>query len=356
MNINYKDLTTEQRSVAIQRLTALWAFSESGLGGIMHALQIPFTGLAVGGLAIIMICFIAHVSDQKYGQILRSLLIVLVIKAMVSPYTPFPAYIAVSFQALMGFVLFSLFRVNLVSILLLSIITMLESALQQLLILTLFFGQSIWKATDAFVAFIAKQFNLHAVNGSQWIIGIYLAIYLVGAICVTWITRKTIAGFESGNAMVTGLNSTGLNRESFIVTHSNKKNSTRKLWILIGLLVLLSVVLFFVAADTKQGWIAVLKMVCWTLSSILIWFMIINPLFTKFIKQFLHKKEGRYSEEVSRVLSFLPVLRQLTAGAWTNSRSYKGWTRWSYFLSTLVHWSLTYENQPLTGSSFKKTA
>src|SRR6202008_2387238 len=92
--IEYKYLPDEQRSAAIQRLTALWAFTESGLGGLLHALQIPFTGLVVGGMAVIIISFIAEISGNNYKQILKSALIVLIVKAMVSPYTPFPAYIA----------------------------------------------------------------------------------------------------------------------------------------------------------------------------------------------------------------------------------------------------------------------
>ena len=58
-----------QRLNAIQRLTALWAFTESGLGGIMHALQIPFTGLLVGGMAVIMISLIA---DTVVNTIINS--------------------------------------------------------------------------------------------------------------------------------------------------------------------------------------------------------------------------------------------------------------------------------------------
>src|SRR5882762_4225935 len=112
MNIAHTNLSAEQKAIAIQRLTALWAFSESGLGGIMHALQIPFTGLVVGGMSVIMISFIAEISGHQYKEILKSALIVLIIKAMVSPYTPFPAYIAVSFQALSGYILFSFVRVN----------------------------------------------------------------------------------------------------------------------------------------------------------------------------------------------------------------------------------------------------
>ncbi len=59
MNISVNQSSIEQRQLAVQRLTALWAFSESGLGGILHALQMPFTGLLVGGMAILLISLIA---------------------------------------------------------------------------------------------------------------------------------------------------------------------------------------------------------------------------------------------------------------------------------------------------------
>ena len=74
MDIDQTNLSAAQRVVAIQRLTALWAFSESGLGGIMHALKIPFTGLVVGGMSVIMISFIAQLSANHYKEILKSAL------------------------------------------------------------------------------------------------------------------------------------------------------------------------------------------------------------------------------------------------------------------------------------------
>ena len=161
----------------------------------MHALQMPFTGLVIGGLAVIIISFIARLSNNNYNELLHSLVIVLIVKGMVSPYTPFPAYIAVSFQALLGMVLFKLLRVNLVSILLLSVIAMLESAIQQLLILTLFFGQSLWHAMDSMADLVTKQLGIAAVNGSQWIIGIYLLLYTIGGILIALMAHKIITGF-----------------------------------------------------------------------------------------------------------------------------------------------------------------
>src|SRR5678816_3467868 len=113
---------TTQSNLAIQRLTALWAFSESALGGVLHALQVPFTGLIVGGFAIIILTLIAWFAQGDLKKIFTSLLIVLIIKATVSPYTPLPAYIAVSFQGLMAFLLFRLMGINYISILLLSVI------------------------------------------------------------------------------------------------------------------------------------------------------------------------------------------------------------------------------------------
>ena len=102
--MNVSSLNTEQRILAIHRLTALWAFAESGLGGVLHTAKVPFTGLVVGGFAIILITLIAHLSSKQYKIIVQSLVVVLMVKAAVSPHTPFPAYVAVSFQALLALI------------------------------------------------------------------------------------------------------------------------------------------------------------------------------------------------------------------------------------------------------------
>lgn len=346
MNITYKNLTVNQRSIAVQRLTALWAFTESGLGGVMHALQIPFTGLLVGGMAVIMISMIAEISEHNYKYILKSALIVLIIKAMVSPYTPFPAYIAVTFQAMFGYLLFSLMNVNFISIILLSTIAMLESAIQKLLILTLFFGESLWKATDSMIALLAKQFGFTTLNGSYWVIAVYLLIYIAGGFLIAWLALRTIKYSYTDNAVL--IADTGVMASDNNSKKINGKNKFRKLWVLIGFMLCLSVLLFFFAADNKQGWLAALKTISWTLSAILIWYLVIGPLFTKAIQNFLQKKQSSYSNEVLQIISFIPVLRQLTTLAWQQSKLSKGLARWSSFVSTLIHATLTYTEPSTT--------
>ena len=342
MNIGFINLSVEQKKNAIQRLTALWAFTESGLGGIMHALQIPFTGLVVGGMAVIMISIIAKIAEHNIKQVLKSAIIVLIIKAMVSPHTPFTAYVAVSFQALLGFALFSLLRVNFISIVLLSTIAMLESAIQKILILTLFFGESLWKAIDGMLAWLGSQFGSIVSNGSYWIIGIYLFIYLAGAFFIAWLAWRTIKSFETENLVFVLEKYPALNTENIIANKSTQKNIYKKIWALILVMLILSVVLFFFAADSKQGWLAVAKTISWTISAILIWFVLIIPLFTKIIKKLLQKKESRYSDEVLSIISFLPVLRQLTALAWQQSKLHRGFRRWQFFFTALIHTTLTY--------------
>jgi hypothetical protein len=348
MNADYTYLTREQRLNAIQRLTALWAFTESGLGGIMHALQIPFTGLLVGGMAVIMISLIADISGHHYKQVLKSALVVLIVKAMVSPYTPFPAYIAVSFQALLGYALFNIFRVNFFSIVLLSSIAMLESAIQKLLILTLFFGESLWKAMDSMIALLANQFGGIVSNGSYWIVGIYLAIYIAGGFFIAWLAYRTIQRFKTEHDSFVLNTNSRINKDTMQASKPPRKNVYKKLWVLILIMTGLSVALFFFAADSKQGWLAVVKTISWTMSAILIWFMVIGPLFTRAIQKLLQKKESRYSDEVLRTLSFLPVLKELTALAWQQSKLHNGLRRWHFFFAALIHATLTYSDASST--------
>lgn len=347
MNTDFTYLSPGQRLNAIQRLTALWAFTESGLGGIMHALQIPFTGLLVGGMAVIMISLIADLSNNNYKHILKSALIVLIVKAMVSPHTPLPAYVAVSFQALLGFGLFSIFRVNFLSIILLSCIAMFESAIQKILVLTIFFGTSIWKALDEMMGMLAKQFGSNITNGSYWIIGIYLAVYIIGGLFIAWLAFKTIQDFKS-RAPVLKLDIAGGVAVAPPVLKKQSNNVYKKLLMLVLLMIALSAVLFVFANDAKTGWLAVTKTITWTLSAILIWYMLIGPLFTKAVQKLLQKKGNRYSDEVSKALAFLPVLRQLAVLAWQQSKLQHGIKKWHVFFTTLIHAALTYTEPTAT--------
>lgn len=336
--MNVSLLNTEKKILAIHRLTALWAFAESGLGGVLHAAKIPFTGLVVGGFAIILICFIAHISNKHYKKILQSLVVVLMVKAAVSPHTPFPAYIAVSFQAILAYGLFSLFKVNLFSILLLAIIAMLESAFQKLFILTLIFGKPLWKATDEVVAYIASLFSLSATNGSNWIIAIYLSIYLIGGILIGLLSYQLIARLSSAKFQ-SDYPPTLIKISS--ASTAGKKNQNRKILLIIFFSLCISAILFF----TSNELFAVIKTLIWTFTAIIIWYLIIGPVFLRFIRRILQPYQTVYTDQLAQTLSFLPVASQLATSAWNESASQKKRYRIPTFIFTLISWSLVYQDK-----------
>ena len=141
---------------------------------------------------------------------------------------------------------------------------MLESAIQKLLILTLFFGESLWKAMDSMIALLANQFGSIVSNGSYWIVGIYLAIYLAGGFFIAWLTYRTIKSFKSENSVFSLDISAGAGIAVMDLKKTTTKKIYRKLWVLITFMLGLSAILFFLAADNKQGWLAVAKTISWT--------------------------------------------------------------------------------------------
>src|SRR5262245_11283230 len=93
------------QSLVYYRLIAIWVVCEAMLGGIIHALKLPISGLVVGSCAITIVCLIAWYAPAR-GAILKATVIVAIFKMMLSPQAPLPAYFAVFFQGLMGEVIF----------------------------------------------------------------------------------------------------------------------------------------------------------------------------------------------------------------------------------------------------------
>ena len=131
------------RSVT-DKLTALWALNESGLGGFMHVVSSPFTGVLVGGIAILLVSLIAYYSENKWKSILKALLIVLIIKLVMSPHSPPTAYFSVTFQAVFGAFLLANFSWKGLTLMVLGMVTFLQSALQKLITLTVIYGENLW--------------------------------------------------------------------------------------------------------------------------------------------------------------------------------------------------------------------
>ncbi|NJO01984.1 MAG: hypothetical protein HC880_10070 [Bacteroidia bacterium] len=125
---------------------------------------------------------------------MKATLFVLIIKALVSPHTPLPAYLAVSFQGVMGALIFSQIQNMRLAAYVLAVIALMEAAIQKILIMTLLFGHSLWKAADAFVSWVLQQFGWIAqgeqVEGAWWLISTYLGIYFISGLVVGYLAGQ----------------------------------------------------------------------------------------------------------------------------------------------------------------------
>ena len=139
-------------SINIQlRITALWAFSEAFLGGILHAFHLPFAGLILSSFAVLCMVVIS-INGYRKGQILKATILVMIVKALLSPHTPVSAYLAVLLQGAFGELFFAFGIPFFLSCLFLGISALMQSALQKLIILTLIFGMDFWNAVDEFLS------------------------------------------------------------------------------------------------------------------------------------------------------------------------------------------------------------
>ena len=321
----------------INRLTALWALGESGLGGWMHALRLPFTGIFVGGFAVLIIGLIAHYSNNSAKQILKATLLVLLVKAAVSPQSPLPAYIAVSFQGLIGALLFWIMpRIRLTPILF-GIVAMLESALQMVLMKTLIYGMAIWEALDMFFGKIVKELHLTTnISFSLWVICAYCGGYaLWGLILGIWINRLPKQLEQRADDIKQ--QAADLKGTSADITISKKqKRNTR-------LIVAFSILLFIVGVFLMSGssMSKALYIVIRTVAVLLLIFWIVVPITKWLLQKFIDRQQEKNRAEMQSLINQLPELRSYLKPAYViASGKYKGLRRYREFVFILLVLSL----------------
>jgi hypothetical protein len=317
----------------ILRLTALWALSESGLGGMMHALKIPFTGFFLGGFAIVMITLIAFVSDKPFKTILQATLLVVLVKAAASPHSPPMAYIAVGFQGLIGALVFSLIPLYKLAATLFGGLALLESAVQKWLVATLIFGKNIWEALDGFVNSVLNDLSLfHSFSFSFWLIAIYTTIYVLWGCVLGWWASRLFEQLKERSGELL-LQFDLLQKVSPIETIPQKQHRFKKLKKGVGLLLVLAfiVVVFWIQGSEHKALMAIGR----TLAALLLLFYVLNPCIQWLMHYWLSKKKS--STELNKLLATLPELRMYIAPAMLLARQEnKGLRVYKAFVENLI--------------------
>lgn len=323
-------------SNTITRLTALWALSESGLGGIMHAFKIPFTGFFLGGFAIVIVTLIASQSRAPFRVILQATLLVILVKASASPHSPPMAYIAVGFQGLLGAVLFSVIPFLKSAACLFGMIALLESAVQQFLVATLIFGKSIWEALDTFVAGILKDLSIfNDFSFSFWLIVVYTGVYVIwGFVLGWWASGLPKVLHEQSEQLLLAYNKLGSEKRADSAI-SPKQLRFKILAIFFVLLFIVSV--FAMQGSTGKIWFVLGR----TIAALLLLFYVVNPLVKKMMTVWLNKQRHRKATELTSILEGIPELRTHISPALQLARNqHKGIAVYKAFVINLIVFSL----------------
>ncbi|MEO8402978.1 MAG: nucleoside-triphosphatase [Chitinophagaceae bacterium] len=319
-------------SLVYYRLIALWVLSEAMLGGIIHGLKIPVSGLVVGGCAVICISLIAWYVPAK-GSIFKATVIVAVFKMMLSPQAPFPAYIAVLFQGVLGELLFWNRRFYKVSCMLFALLALLESGFQRIIMLTVIYGTAFWKAINDFINGLTGQ--AVTTNYSLLIGGGYVFLHLIAGIMIgRWasILPERINNWsknQHNSRWLRGWEREGGDAENVLMPERTKKKRfvERGMFVVWIVLILLYVQSYFNIGKPLLPSHISLKILIRSVIIVLGWYFIFNPLLKKLLHYWLQRKKTASRAEIQKVLELLPATQELAAQSWRASAGRKGWKR-----------------------------
>lgn len=329
-------------SITVKRITAVWALSETTFGGLLHALHIPLTGIFVGGAAVIFITLIGYFSEQKYS-ILKATIIVLILKGIVSPYTPLTAYFSVLLQGILGQILFINKKHISLSAFILSVSTLLVFGFQKVIVLTIVFGNTLWRSLDTFADFLVKQFNFSSqnfqnLNFSLIIISGYVFIHLAAGVLIgimagripEWITSSV-----KRNKYI--LEDQGHQNEAITLLEINKNRKgfrkKKKAGLLAGFALITLLMSYLITGINSNFFFDVIIMSVRAVIITVIWYFYLAPVLVKYARRFLRKRQSNYTQEVEEIILLFPRLKNILAHSWIRSSEYKGIQKYRHFLS-----------------------
>ena len=314
------------------RSTTLWGFNEAAFGGILHLFRFPLRGMFISANAVFLISLITYFSKRK-EELLKSTIMVLLVKAFISPYTPLNAYFAVAFQGVTGYVFYRFIPWRKYALLLHSVVSQIQSSLQRFITLTIFFGMTFWESFNIYVEYVLGKVGIESTSGSGInysliIITAYVIIHIIAGIYVFFIGWKSPDKIKNRiRARRNYRNSTHTYSNGFDSKGNKKKKRfwwQRKSGIVLLVLFAVMMLLPFIDPSLEKGnTFNIIYMLCRAVVITFLWFFFISPLIVKILRSFLKKKETIYANELNDILEVIPHMKQETKRLW-NERKMKG--------------------------------
>lgn len=327
----------------VNKLTALWAFSESTLGGILHALRIPFTGLFIGSAAVFFISLIAQKSKSK-NEILKSTFIVILVKVVVTPFVQLTSHFAVLTQGILGYLFYRFLPFKKIATFLFALTALLLSAFQKIIILTILFGNGLWIAIDSFMKFLIIQFSLpkeFANYSLSWIlIVVYALLHLFAGIFISFKILNFERWFDKKKDEL-NIDLLALNDDADYFKKQNGKKKKhwwqKKSGITVLLFSFTLMIISYLYPDLgKNLFYDILFMIVRSIVITFIWFELISPKVISYFQLYFEKKKFQHASEINSITSVFPDFKRIINYTWNLSKNKKGILRIRYFLSNTI--------------------
>ena len=337
-----ENVTVESQNPT-QRLTAFWAFSEAGFGGVLHITRLPFKGIFIAGAATLFISLIAQFSKIK-GEILKSTLLVIVIKFLVSPHTPITAAVAVFAQGLFGELFFFSKKLKKIVVPAFTMFIQFITAVQKIIIVTVLFGENFWITLDDFSNSILNKFiTVERIEFSILVVGAYVIIHVLAGLFFGIFILKLLKRLEENGSS----ESNELNDQKFeLLSLDNTKK--RKHWfqkpsgvIIILFFIAILTFSFFVPEWSNSKLTEIVVMVIRALIIVLLWFFLVSPLLRKIFSKLISKQKAKHLVEIDRILQLFPQMKQIVSFSWRYSKGSSGIRRLENFLLSLIQYTIS---------------
>jgi hypothetical protein len=260
-----------------------------------------------------------------------------------SPHSSPTAYFAVCFQAICAYSIYRFVGIHLVSILLVCIISFIESASQHLLTLTIIGGLTFWNAVDLFIENISKQlFQLEIANAAIWLIGIYFSVYTFFAILSAFFIHSLLEQFKVLNFQAR-INASLKDYHNVMEVEAKNPKPYWLKALLYSSIVVFAVLTFIIFNKSEFRDNFLIYYFLRTVSIVLFWYFIVMPYSMMLVKRFLNKKLPVFQNEVDEIIHLFPKLRLIIYYSWSESSAYNGLRRIKHFFTLALIEIITYK-------------
>jgi hypothetical protein len=319
----------DHNNILMSRLILLWILIEVVLGGALHALKIPLSGLIVGNFAIVCI-FLIMKSSENCTNVFKALMTVMLAKLLLSPQASPFAYIAMIMQTLC--MLPICLRKNSRGLRFLCVcISSLYSPFQKIITLYLILGGAaifdVYVLADRWLGMEGFAYGTTLV-----LVGLYLLVYVVGAVLTVSIVNRFSEGIRVNNKLLEEWNRYNEpdNEGDYQLLPDNHKWWFKRIASTIIVLVLLGLWVFYPEASSswllRFGILAVLYLV------------IIKSL--RWVSRYY---QGVHYESMLRIEQELPRFRKMIAFCRIHSKLGLDFPSIKAFVVALIH---LYLNSP----------